>query len=119
MSRKRGNGAFSKCEMVILPMPSEQEKDLPILVEFSAGPGLQRVSLSPQDLVEKSKQALDKSASIIRAMAERISDVREAMPSRPDEVTVQFGIKFDAEVGALIAKSGVEASINLTLVWKE
>lgn len=100
-------------------MPSEQEKDLPILVEFSPGPGLQRVSLSPEDLVEKSKQALDRSASIIRTMAERINDVRQAMPSGPDEITVQFGVKLDTEVGALIAKSGVEASINLTLVWKE
>jgi len=34
------------------------------------------------------------------------------------EVQVEFGVKLDVEAGALIAKTGVEATINVTLTWE-
>jgi hypothetical protein len=39
------------------------------------------------------------------------------MAERPAGVQVAFGLKFDAEAGAFIAKTGMEASVNVTLTW--
>ena len=38
---------------------------------------------------------------------------------RPDSVEVEFGIKLDAEAGALIAKAGTEAAISVKMTWEK
>lgn len=35
---------------------------------------------------------------------------------RPDEMNLKFGIKVDSGVGAIIAKVGIEANLNVKLV---
>jgi hypothetical protein len=40
------------------------------------------------------------------------------MPSRPDEVSLEFGMQFNAEFGAVIAKSGAEAHMSVTMTWR-
>jgi Trypsin-co-occurring domain 1 len=100
-------------------MNPSKDTEAPILVDFSPGPGLKQTGFSAADLAEKSRQALDKSLGIIQAVTRRVHQLKENMPNSPDELTFQFGIKLDAEAGAMIAKSGVEASIHLTLSWKK
>ncbi|MFJ4843956.1 CU044_2847 family protein [Streptomyces sp. NPDC088733] len=36
----------------------------------------------------------------------------------PDEVELQLAIKFDATLGAVLAKSGAEAQLQVTFRWK-
>ncbi len=100
-------------------MVAEVGKEESVLVEFTTGPGFKKTSLTSSEVAEKSRLALDQSMGVIKAMGRRISDLRDDMPQGPDEVTIQFAIKFDAEAGAVIAKSGVEAGLNLILVWKK
>ena len=37
---------------------------------------------------------------------------------RPTTVELEFGIKLDAEAGALVARAGAEASFNVKLIWQ-
>jgi hypothetical protein len=96
------------------------EENGPILVEWSVRPGLQPVSLSPSQLAEKSAAALDSAMNTIHEMARRmIATVRAIdLADRPTTVEVEFGLKLDAEAGALVAKVATEAGITVKLVWK-
>ena len=94
------------------------DEDTPILVEFAPRPGVRQVSLSPDDLAEKSAQALDRAMGTIRQMAQRVSALRVTLPDEFTQVELEFGLKLEAEAGALISKVGGEASINVTLTWE-
>lgn len=88
-----------------------------VLIEFVQPPGVQQVALTPSQVAEKSAQALDSAMSTIRQMAGRVCATVAGMAERPAGVHVAFGLKFDAEAGAFIAKTGMEASVNVTLTW--
>jgi len=95
------------------------DKNAPIVVELTPRPGLKQVSLgTPEDIVEKSSKALDSSMNTIHNMATRVNSMIDAIAVKPDQVEVEFGLKFDAEMGAMIAKAGMEASINVKLTWE-
>jgi hypothetical protein len=55
---------------------------------------------------------------IVRQMSARLTHTVDEMTHRPSDVELSFGIKFDAEAGALIAKAGVEAAVSVTLRWR-
>ena len=92
----------------------------PILVQFSEARGMQPVSLSGEDLAEKSAEALNKAMGTIREMAERVVDTIQDinLADRPAQVEVEFGLTLDAEAGALIAKVSTQAGFKVKLVWK-
>jgi hypothetical protein len=94
------------------------DEDAPVLVEFTPRPGLQQVSFSAEDLIEKSAAALDSAMNTIYQMAQRVNATIGVLPDRPDQVEVAFGLKLDAEGGAVVAKAGIEAAINVKLVWE-
>lgn len=94
------------------------DEKLPILVELTSRSGVQKVALSPTDIVEKSAKALESAMNTIHGMAQRITNTVDALVKKPSQVEVEFGIKLDGEVGALISKAGVEASLNVKLIWE-
>lgn len=100
-------------------MPDEQNV---ILIDLGPAQGVRGVSFSTNslDLREKSQEIVDKAMGTIRAMAAKVvKTVKEIKVSeRPDKVEVQFGIKFDAEAGALVAKASTETAIAVTLTWE-
>ena len=91
-------------------------EDAPILVEFAVKPGALEVAAA-EDPLEKSAKALDRAMDTVHHMARRVVDTVEALSKQPSQVEVAFGVKFDAEAGAIITKAGVEASINIKLIW--
>jgi hypothetical protein len=104
-----------------------EELDTPLLIEFSTNQkGVENVSIfdflnknERDKLKEKSNKALDKSMIIIQNLAERISDkINEInQTNRPKNVELDFGIKFDAELGIIIAKASMGATLNVKLIW--
>lgn len=40
------------------------------------------------------------------------------MAQRPDEITVELGVRLNASVGAVIARSESEGHLTVTLVWR-
>ncbi|NUP42759.1 MAG: hypothetical protein HOY76_38495 [Streptomyces sp.] len=97
--------------------PRELEQDSPVLVEFSQRAGVRQVALSTPETVERSAEAVNQAMGTIRSMAERVRGTVAQMAVRPDSVEVEFGIKFDAEAGAVIAKTGIEAAVTVKLAW--
>ncbi len=60
------------------------------------------------------EDAFDKIKPAAGSLIEKIRSLSDA----PDEVEVEFGLKLDAEVGAIIATTGLEANYKITLRWK-
>lgn len=94
------------------------DEDAPVLVEFTPRPGLQQVSRSPAETAEQAAMALDSAMNSIYNMARRTTATIEALVEKPTEFQLSFGLKLDAEVGAVIAKAGMEASITVTMTWE-
>ena len=94
------------------------DQDTPIQVEFAPRTGVPAASLSPADLTKKSAAALDGAMDTIKTMAQRISALQKEMPHEFTRIEIEFGVKLDIEVGALLAKAGGEASLNVTLTWE-
>ena len=89
-----------------------------ILVELKPKPGMQLVALTHQDLAELSVKALDSAMSTIQSMAVWVSTTIDDLAGNPDEIEVAYGITFNFEGQALIAKAGVEAALQVTITWK-
>lgn len=89
-----------------------------VLVEFPRRPGVEQVSVTPIDLVAKSQAALEKTMEAIRSVAQRVTAGLDGLEIKPSAIEVEFGLKFDAEAGVFVSKAGVEASVNVKLVWK-
>lgn len=48
-----------------------------------------------------------------------VSSIKEmGDTAKPDEFQLQFAIKLDTEVGAIIAKTSTEAQLQVTMTWK-
>jgi hypothetical protein len=93
-----------------------------IYVEFVTADGVRPVSIfsrgNEKELAKKSAGAVDKAMDTIQAMANKVNSTIKNIQNRPNEVEVEFGIKFDAELGVIVAKASLEASIIVKLKWQ-
>ena len=103
-----------------MPTLEVQDDDQVILVEFAPVPGVRSVSLSPKDAIEKSQEAIERALKSMRGMAKKTAKAIKEIPvaERPGTIAVSFGLKLTAEGGAVVAKAGVEAGINVTMTWQ-
>lgn len=72
----------------------------------------------PEELVVKAKGIFDSAMQTIKATANEFVKEIKALDLAPDQVEVQFGVKIDAEVGAMVAKTGAEAHYIITFMWQ-
>jgi hypothetical protein len=94
----------------------------PILVEFTrADDGPRPVAWysikKKPELEKKSIEVMDKAMDTIHKMADKVNNTIQMLENRPDHVEMEFGIKFDAEIGAIVAKVTTEASMTIKMVW--
>jgi len=103
-----------------MPTFEVEDDDDVILVEFEDESGLQSVSDDPNELLEKSKMAIERSMQTIQNMAKKAVKTIQGIPvsERPSKVEFQFGIKMNGEAGAVVAKMGAEAAITVTMTWE-
>ena len=112
-------------------MPSQQEfsektndPGRMIYVEFSDEKGLRPVGLFSRkkepELAEKSNDAMNKAMDAIKEVSQRVHStvVSIEKDKQPDHVEVEFGIKFDAEFGVIVAKVTAEASMTVKMTWE-
>ena len=97
-----------------------EDDDEVILVEFEDESGLRSVSNDPSDLLEKSKNAIERSMKTVKSMAKKAVKTIKEIPvsERPSTFQFQFGIKMNGEAGAVVAKVGAEAAITVTMTWE-
>jgi hypothetical protein len=91
----------------------------PIVIEFTTQEGLRPVGVfrREREIIEKSDRALGKAMYTIDLMARNIQETIERMKAKPSNIEVEFGLKFDVELGVLLSKATNEASINVKLRW--
>jgi hypothetical protein len=89
-----------------------------LLVEVDGQePGIQRAS-RVDDFIVQAKVSLDGAMEHIRAMAAVTLTKLEDLPRRPDDIEVEFGVRLNAEAGAVIAKTQAEGHLTIRLTWK-
>jgi hypothetical protein len=86
------------------------------LVEFDRT-GFREVAKSPADLARESATAIVKAMETIREVGEQATEAITGMVRPPAEAELKFGIRLDAEAGALIAKASTGATLEVTLTW--
>lgn len=69
----------------------------------------------PEEATKEFEKALDGVRPVADIILEKLSDLN----NKPDNIKVEFGIKMNAQAGAFIAATGVEANFKVTLSWKK
>ncbi|MEZ4828662.1 MAG: CU044_2847 family protein [Bacteroidia bacterium] len=68
-------------------------------------------------VTQKAKDTFSNAISILKPVSQKI--LTQIKGLSPDEIKVELGIKFDAQVGAIIASSSAEANIKVILTWNK
>jgi uncharacterized FlaG/YvyC family protein len=71
------------------------------------------------ELEQKSKDALDKAMETVRKIADKVNDTMQMIQNKPNHIETEFGIKLDAEFGAIVAKVTAEASMKVKMSWDQ
>src|SRR5208337_1411091 len=71
------------------------------------------------DAIDRATVGLEQAIAKVCPFAELLLTKLGGLAQRPTEVEVEFGIKLDVEAGALIAKTGAEGNVKVTLNWKK
>lgn len=80
--------------------------------------GGRAVQVSRMDDILEADQSLEKAIEKIKPAAEAVLSRLRSLAVKPDEISVDFGIKLSAKAGALIAATAAEANFQVSLKWK-
>lgn len=103
-----------------MPMNLQTDNDNVILVELSQRRGVVDVARgNVRDIAEKSGEAFNHAMETIYTVAKRTAETIRSldMIEQPDTVEMAFGLKLTSEANALIVNAGVEAQIEVKLIW--
>jgi NTP-dependent ternary system trypsin peptidase co-occuring protein len=96
------------------------EKGGSILIEADAsGSGEVLRGRSAAQVIERVSQTLEEALSHVRSTADVVITQLCAIPQTPEEVSVEFGIKFGAKGSVYIAGGEAEANFKVALKWKK
>ena len=74
---------------------------------------------SATQVVEQVSQTLENALGHVRSTADAVIAQLRAIPQTPDEVSVEFGIRFGAKGNIYIAGGEAEANFKVALKWKQ
>jgi hypothetical protein len=86
-------------------------EDLPGDIELVADDGKTPVAKAAGSLAE----AFDKLEPTLGMIVTRLRDAAR----KPDEICVEFGLKIGAEAGFIFAKGTGEATLSVSVTWKQ
>jgi hypothetical protein len=100
--------------LVEIPVDGAQ----PVLVEVAeAGDGVVRAA-RPGEVVATAAESFQAALARFRPMASAMVKQFRELSERPQEISVEFGLKLTAEAGMVIAQTGGEANFKVSLVWR-
>ena len=70
------------------------------------------------DVAEVASQTFESALDGMRPAASAIIKKLRDMSVPPDQIGVEFGLKFSAKAGAIFASADAEANLKVTLTWK-
>jgi len=87
------------------------------VVEIADGdPGFELVARD--GVIADARQKLEEALLEVRRAAQSALRIFQDESLRPDEVELAFGVKLNAEAGAVIAKTAVEGHFQVKLSWQ-
>lgn len=92
----------------------------PIYIEVreAEDSGLERASLSSGREFVKAAVSFDKALARVTPVVSRVAArMKQGLTTPADEVEVKFGLKFTADLGAVIGSVGSEVNFEITLKW--
>lgn len=89
-----------------------------IIIETEPGRGVTRSAVGGK-VIEQAGDALENASETIKGMAISMVGAIKSLDQSltPNEFTLQFGLKFNAEGNALVAKFSGEATLNVTMKY--
>ncbi len=88
------------------------------VVELESEEGLEEVGT--EKIIQKKQEEFDQAMKVVMLGVTSLQKSVKALGEElaPDEVSWEFGVKFDAEVGAVITKYSMGGNFNVKLTWK-
>jgi hypothetical protein len=92
------------------------EDGVDILVEASDGdPGMRDIARG--DVVHRSGEKFESVLGRVRSISTLVARELREVAAGPDEVSVELGVKVNAEANVLLAKTAGESAIKVTMTW--
>jgi hypothetical protein len=89
-----------------------------ILFEMSSQGSLRTGGFNSMELATRSAQGLSQAMGAIQTLANRTAETINQLPQKPSECELEFGIKIDAEAGAVVSKASGEGNLRVKLIWR-
>lgn len=102
-------------EMMKRLVQFELDDGTPIFVEIEDQEGRQRVGRG-EAAVEKAQSRFTEAIARVKPAAEAVLNAFREF-NTPQEIALEFGIKFNAQAGAIIASVDSEATFKVSLKW--
>ena len=87
-----------------------------VTVEVEEAPGVRRAARQGS-VLRNAQLSLEQALGDVRDAAAEVLGQFQKMVSQPNEVEITFGIRLDAQAGALIAKTGMQGHFEVKLKW--
>jgi len=101
----------------LIEFPAEDGSIILMEVDEPEGEGMVRVT-RPGEIAERANQTFESALERIKPAAAAIIGKLSDLRVPPDQVGLEFGIKFGAKAGAFFASADTEANFRVTLTWK-
>ncbi|WP_410644211.1 CU044_2847 family protein [Amycolatopsis sp. lyj-346] len=85
-----------------------------VVVEVEGEPGLEHAA-APSGVLRKATTTFEHALGEVRAAAS--AALAQFRDLGPDEVELKFGVKLDAQAGAVIARTGLQGQFEVKLKW--
>lgn len=100
----------------LIEVPMEDGTTIIMEIDESQS-GVQRVS-RPGEIVSKTTQTFETAIEKFKCVAGVVINKVRELKESPDEINVEFGLKFNGKVGVVIASADSEATLKVSLKWK-
>jgi Trypsin-co-occurring domain 1 len=93
-------------------------EDGPVIVEVDSNdPGFTSVARTPGEVIIDVQERFEGALDRVRAAAVSALATFRDKSLAPDEVSLEFGVKFNVSAGAVIAKTAGEGNLIVRLTW--
>jgi hypothetical protein len=101
----------------LVSFPLEAGGNVMIEVEEEAGGSVMR-GLHPSDVIEAAGNSFEAAIEAIKPAAAAVATKLRNFADAPEDVEVEFGLKFAGQARAFIASASTEAQFRVKMVWK-
>jgi len=74
--------------------------------------------LHPSEVIETVGNSFEAAIEAIKPAAVAVASKFRSFVDAPEDVEVEFGLKFSGQAGAFIASASTEAQFRIKMVWK-